>query len=71
MRLAMPYLVGDSFSKYTDHYPGCFISLGVKLDNVESIEYCHSNRFDLDESAMLNGLKLLTFIAARKSMSLI
>ncbi|SCZ81594.1 M20 metallopeptidase family protein [Acidaminobacter hydrogenoformans] len=70
-RLAMPYLVGDSFSKYTDHFPGCFISLGVKLNNIDTIEYCHSNRFDIDESSLQNGLKLLTYIAARKTMSLL
>lgn len=65
-KLESPYLVGDSFSYYSKAKPSCFIFLGIRNEEINSIYYCHNPKFILDESALINGVKFLVLFASKQ-----
>lgn len=70
-KLDTPYLVGDSFSYYAKVKPACFVSLGIRNEDIGSIYYCHNAKFMLDESALLNGVRFLALFGAKQTIGLI
>ncbi|MBM4761756.1 amidohydrolase [Bacillus sp. B15-48] len=52
-----PMLGGEDFSAFSDEKPGCFIMVGAKNDEKGIIYPHHHPKFDVDESAMKDGLK--------------
>lgn len=57
-----PILGGEDFSAFSDKVPGCFVIIGAKEEN--SIAYPHHHpKFDIDENALIDGLKFHVFTA--------
>ncbi len=53
----------EDFAYYSLKYPVTFFRLGVKDPASEEIKPVHSSRFDVDESAILTGIRTLSYIA--------
>jgi amidohydrolase len=59
-----PSLGGEDFADYLTHVPGCMVSLGVRRPGTE-VTALHTSGFDIDESALLIGARLLVRILLR------
>ncbi len=56
---------GDDFSWYLEHVPGCYIRLGVRgQDDTSPLRDLHDGAFDVDETSILVGARLLASVAA-------
>lgn len=66
MKLENPYLIGDSFSSYTDIKPGCFVSLGVGNEEIGAKYYSHTDKFTLDETALTTGVRFIVLFSFKK-----
>lgn len=53
---AHPSMGSDSFAVYTAQWPGLYLMLGIKNEELGSGAALHSTRFDLDENALKNGV---------------
>lgn len=67
-RLDISYLIGDSFSAYANEKPGCFISLGVGNEEIDAKYHSHTDKFKIDEAALITGVKLFVLFAFKKLM---
>jgi len=56
-------LTAEDFSYYTHHVPGCFYRLGVAKPNAQQISPVHTPTFDIDESALITGPGLMSWLA--------
>jgi metal-dependent amidase/aminoacylase/carboxypeptidase family protein len=56
-------LTAEDFSHYTHHVPGCFYRLGVGNEAKNIISPVHTPTFDIDESALLTGPALMSWLA--------
>ena len=54
---------GEDFSEYLKHSPGCFIYVGTADPRMKTGIPWHHPRFDLDESALPVGARLLAAVA--------
>ncbi|HEY4551795.1 MAG TPA: M20 family metallopeptidase [Bacillaceae bacterium] len=54
-----PFMGGEDFSAFLQKVPGCFIGIGAAFEEEERNFPHHHPRFDIDESSLANGLKLL------------
>lgn len=70
-KLESSYLVGDSFSYYAKAKPSCFVFLGIRNEELGSIYYCHNPKFKVDESALINGVRLLALFGAKRLIGFI
>jgi amidohydrolase len=59
-----PSLGGEDFADYLTRVPGCMISLGVRHPGAETTPL-HTSGFDIDERALLIGVRLLARILLR------
>jgi len=57
-RIPKPSMGGEDFAYYLQHVPGCMFRLGCAAGG-EAAPPLHSNRFDLDERALVVGAKLM------------
>jgi amidohydrolase len=62
--IAVPSMGGEDFSEYLARVPGCLFRLGVAGPGKDK-HFLHSPRFDLDETALAVGAKLLARCAVR------
>ena len=53
-----PSMGGEDFSAYLRRAPGCFIKLGTRNKNIDTCYPHHHPKFDVDESALINGVEL-------------
>lgn len=53
---ANPSMGSDSFAAYNAMWPGLYIMLGISNDEIGSGAALHSDKFDLDEAALKNGI---------------
>ncbi|MGU3370507.1 amidohydrolase [Bacillus mycoides] len=53
-----PSMGGEDFSAYLRKAPGCFIKLGTGNKNIDTCYPHHHPKFDVDESALINGVEL-------------
>ncbi|MFO3666030.1 M20 family metallopeptidase [Anaerococcus sp. ENR0831] len=53
---ANPSMGSDSFAIYTAQWPGLYLMLGIKNEELGSGAALHSSKFDLDENALKNGV---------------
>lgn len=53
---ANPSMGSDSFAAYNALWPGLYIMLGITSEEVGSGAALHSDKFDLDEKALKNGV---------------
>ncbi|MFP3413093.1 amidohydrolase [Bacillus sp. SIMBA_074] len=53
-----PSMGGEDFSAYLRKAPGCFIKLGTRNKNIDTCYPHHHPKFDVDESALINGVEL-------------
>lgn len=61
--IADPIMIAEDFSYYLQQKPGCFIFVGAgDLDHKETVAH-HHPRFDIDETAMKDAMKLLIHLA--------
>ncbi|MGO1653170.1 amidohydrolase [Senegalia sp. (in: firmicutes)] len=49
-------MVGEDFSKLLNIIPGCFAFIGARNEEEDKMYAHHSPKFDIDESAMKNGV---------------
>ena len=59
----LPSMGGEDFSEYLKHSPGCFIYVGTADPRMKTGIPWHHPRFDLDESALPVGARLLAAVA--------
>lgn len=60
---AEPVLGGEDFAYYTEKIPGCFVFLGIRNEEKNTVYMCHDPRFAIDEDAMINGMALHAALA--------
>lgn len=53
-----PSMGGEDFSAYLRKAPGCFIKLGTGNEKIKTCYPHHHPKFDVDESALINGAEL-------------
>lgn len=53
---ANPSMGSDSFAVYTAQWPGLYLMLGIRNEELGSGAALHSTMFDLDEEALKNGV---------------
>lgn len=58
-----PFFGAEDFAYYLRHVPGVFIGLGTRNDDMGIIEGNHSSRFDIDESILAAGARMLAVVA--------
>ncbi|HUR32102.1 MAG TPA: M20 family metallopeptidase, partial [Saprospiraceae bacterium] len=58
-----PRMSSEDFAFYTHSAPGTFYRLGTGWDDPSKNNPVHSNRFNIDESALATGMGLMAFIA--------
>lgn len=56
-------MAGEDFSFYTHHIPGCFFRIGTNLNGEKFTAPVHNAKFDIDETAMINGVGLFCWMA--------
>jgi amidohydrolase len=57
---------GEDFAWYLDHVPGALARLGVRpVDATGPVQDLHQGTFDIDESALAIGVRLMTHTALR------
>ena len=56
-------LTAEDFSFYGQHVPVCFFRLGVRNESRGIIHGVHHPRFDIDENALLTGVKMMCHAA--------
>ncbi len=56
-------MAAEDFSFYTLHVPGCFFRIGTNLNNEQFTAPVHNAKFDIEETAMKNGVGLFCWIA--------
>jgi amidohydrolase len=61
---ARPSMGAEDFADYLSVVPGCMIRLGVAREGKKKT-LLHTSRFDIDESALLVGVRLLTGVLSR------
>ncbi len=61
-RIAKPSMGGEDFAEYVKYVPGSFLYLGTNK-NKDTAYTWHHPKFDIDESALFIGAKLLAEIA--------
>ncbi len=65
VRIDLPSLGGEDFAVYQQHVPGAMVRLGTGHGPIDERHALHSSLFDIDESALLVGSRLLTRAALR------
>jgi len=65
VRIDLPSLGGEDFAIYQQHVPGAMVRLGTGHGPIEERHALHSGLFDIDESALLVGSRLLARAAIR------
>ncbi len=58
-----PIMAGEDFSAYQQVVPGVFFTVGARNDAVGASYPHHHPRFTIDESALANGIAVLTRVA--------
>jgi amidohydrolase len=56
--ISLPSMGGEDFAAYLAHVPGCMLRLGVARPE-GGTDFLHSPRFDIDERAIVVGVKFL------------
>lgn len=56
---ANPSMGSDSFAAYTAMWTGIYIMLGIRNEEKGTGAALHSNKFDLDEDALKNGIRAI------------
>ena len=69
IRLDLPSLGGEDFAIYQQHIPGAMARLGTGAGPMNTRHALHSGRFDIDESALLVGSRLLARTALQAATS--
>ncbi|WP_371381596.1 M20 family metallopeptidase [Sporomusa aerivorans] len=54
-----PVMVGEDFSFYQQHVPGCFMFIGIGNSNKGLIYPHHHPKFDMDEKALGYGVEIM------------
>lgn len=63
LQLDTPSLAGEDFGWYLDRVPGAFVLLGCGNAELGISDGLHRPRFNLDESVLTHGVKLLVHLA--------
>ena len=61
----LPVLGGEDFGCYSQEIPACFVMVGAGNEERGIVNMCHHPQFDIDETAMIYGMALLTSLAMR------
>ena len=61
----LPILGGEDFGCYSQEIPACFVMVGAGNEEKGIVNMCHHPQFDIDETAMIYGMALLTSLAMR------
>ena len=59
----LPVLGGEDFGCYSQEIPACFVMVGAGNEEKGIVNMCHHPQFDIDETAMVYGMALLTSLA--------
>lgn len=62
-------MTGEDFSFFAQKIPATFIRLGVRNESKGIVYAVHNARFDIDESALLTGIRSLLVLAMTRSIS--
>jgi amidohydrolase len=63
--LSEPSMGGEDFSLYIEQVPGTFFRIGTGNPAKDTCHYLHSNLFDVDESALSDAVKVLSWSVIR------
>src|SRR4029079_15111533 len=55
-----PSMGGEDFAYFAEKVPGCYLRLGVTREGVTAPAGLHTAEFELDERALLTGLRAMT-----------
>ena len=58
-----PLFGAEDFAYYLQEIPGVYIGLGIRNEEKGITEGNHSNRFDIDETVLVDGTRMLATIA--------
>ena len=58
--IELPSMGGEDFAVYLEHVPGAMLRLGCRSPEVETPTLLHSPMFDVDESAISIGVRIMT-----------
>jgi len=58
--IELPSMGGEDFAVYLEHVPGAMLRLGCRRPDVETPTLLHSPMFDVDESAIDIGVRIMT-----------
>jgi amidohydrolase len=58
-----PLMVGEDYSAFAQHAPSCFVLLGAGYSDPQIVPEHHHPRFDIDEEALQDGVRLFAHAA--------
>lgn len=58
-----PFFGAEDFARYLQEIPGVYIGLGIRNEEKGITEGNHSSRFDIDETVLVDGTRMLAIIA--------
>ena len=58
-----PLFGSEDFARYLQKIPGVYIALGMRNEEKGITEGNHSSRFDIDETVLVEGTRMLAIIA--------
>lgn len=56
-------MTSEDFSFYAQKVPSCFFRLGTNKENTHFLNSVHSPKFDIDESALVIGTQMMSWLA--------
>ena len=64
--LVDPVMGGEDFGRYLERVPGAFFRLGTCNAEKETCISQHNSRFNVDDDALVIGMKILGLLALRE-----
>ncbi len=65
VNLIDPVMGGEDFGRYLEQVPGAFFRLGTCNTGKETCFSQHNSRFNVDDDALIVGMKIMTAITLR------
>src|SRR5690606_23592398 len=62
-------MTADDFAFFSQEMPGCYFRLGTNRNHEAFTASVHNAHFDIDESAMVTGVGLMTWLALQSLVS--
>ncbi|MEX0773016.1 MAG: amidohydrolase [Balneolales bacterium] len=63
IEMERPYMAGEDFSFYQQHFPGSFFFLGSGGEETESVYPWHHPKYNVDEACLITGVSIMSALA--------